>query len=542
MHCRKLLGYLSLALVLSFLPASLCADAKAQDGELEITVAVETPEAVAKDPEMVKMEEEMAKLALEQQLREQAKATEMAEFTDQTSRIQAELALEQQRRQQVKAADLAAFADQTERIQAEIALEQAKQTQALLTLQLEREKMDAELALIQKKHALAIAELARDTELMQAKMANAQAAASMAMADVQAKMADLDTAATLRQKELAEELAAMTKEKAELEAQTALMGTKMAYQSAEQAEAMAAVKQEIAEMSLEKELLATKHSVAMQKLSLESEALAAKGQAMDAELALRAKVLTGQTKAAADVPHPADPIIDGALHISDRRIEMPEFVVEGTAKYISDRLNFYNNLSGDDPIFLVMERCYGGSVIEGFRIMQAIESSDAPVYVVVKSFAASMGAGILANAEHSVAYPNAQILHHEMSSEVYGSTTEMKEELAEDEAMEMRLLEPVAEKMGITPAEFRKQMYEHNSNGDWIEYGDDAVELKWVNTVVDEIREQGIIEEPQGRAPSRYSYLFDFRTDEDGTEYVQLPPLKPHDFYFAHEPTNYYRK
>jgi ATP-dependent Clp protease, protease subunit len=511
MQPRNVLKYVSLLLVLSLLPALLCAD---DELVLEVTpdetVTVTVEE---QDPELAAMTKQMEKLELEQKLRDQARQQEMSDVTD-----------------------------QTETIEIKLALQKAQQEESLLEIQQQRTQMETELALLQQTHALAIAELTRETELMQAKMAMAKVEAEMAMADVQAKMAELDASQSLQQKELIDELATTNREKAEFEAETSLLTAKLAHQTAVQTEAMAEMKQEIAEMAVEKEHLSATHALAMAKLALDTEVLAAERMVLETELALREKVLDAQTKASLEIAHPIDPIIDGCLYISDRRIAMPEFVVEGTAKHISDRLNFYNNQSGDAPIFLVMERCYGGSVIEGFRIMQAIESSEAPVYVVVKSFTASMGADILAQAEHSVAYPNARILHHEMSSEVWGSTTEMKEELAEDEEMELRLMKPIAEKMGITVEEFREQMYEHNSNGDWIEYADDAMELKWVNTVVDEIREESIIDEPQGRAPSRYSYLFSFQTDEDGTEYVQLPPLKPHDFYFAHDPSNYYRK
>ena len=47
-------------------------------------------------------------------------------------------------------------------------------------------------------------------------------------------------------------------------------------------------------------------------------------------------------------------------------------------------------------------------------------SSDAPVHVVVKSFAASMAAAITTLAKESYAYPNAVILHHQISSTVFG--------------------------------------------------------------------------------------------------------------------------
>ena len=65
---------------------------------------------------------------------------------------------------------------------------------------------------------------------------------------------------------------------------------------------------------------------------------------------------------------------------------------------------FFNNKSKTDPIFIVIDRCPGGSGMEGARIVQAIKTSPAPVHVVVKSYAASMAAIILAQADHSYAF------------------------------------------------------------------------------------------------------------------------------------------
>ena len=47
-----------------------------------------------------------------------------------------------------------------------------------------------------------------------------------------------------------------------------------------------------------------------------------------------------------------------------------------------------------NAIFIVIDTSPRGSVMAGYRILKAMESSDAPVHVVVKSFAASMAAAI----------------------------------------------------------------------------------------------------------------------------------------------------
>lgn len=181
--------------------------------------------------------------------------------------------------------------------------------------------------------------------------------------------------------------------------------------------------------------------------------------------------------------------------------------------------------------------------MEGYRIVKAIESSKAPIHVVVKSFAASMAAVIATLADSSYAYPNAVILHHEMSTLTWGNMTQLKEQLEIAKKWEKRLHSPVAKKIGLSPEAFRKKMYENNSDGDWQEFGDDAQKLKWVAKVVDEIRETGIIRDPDAQKDDKKTGFFGLteKFDEQGRPYVQLPRLDPFDMYYIHNPDKYYR-
>jgi ATP-dependent Clp protease protease subunit len=208
---------------------------------------------------------------------------------------------------------------------------------------------------------------------------------------------------------------------------------------------------------------------------------------------------------------------------------------------VTERIHYYNNIS-THPIFIVIDSCPGGSVMEGYRIVKAMQASRAPVYVVVKSFAASMAAVITTMADKSYVYPNAIILHHQMSTMNWGNMTQLKEQLDLAKEWERRLHVPVAEKMGISLDEFRKKMYEKNSNGDWQEFGDKAVDLKWATNVVHEIDETGFTKNPdvESNVPKPAFWLGE-KTDEKGARFVSLPRLQPFDFYFIYNPDRYYR-
>ena len=250
------------------------------------------------------------------------------------------------------------------------------------------------------------------------------------------------------------------------------------------------------------------------------------------------------------------PFQKGRLFITDRRVDLNGPIFYGMADYIVDQIEYYNNKSSSKPIFIVINASPGGSVIAGYRILMSMKSSRAPIHVVVKSYAASMAAVILARADHSYAYPNAIILHHQVSSFARGNITQQKERIKLAEDWMRRLATPVAKKMGVSLKEFVKLMYKNNSDGDWREFADRARKLKWIDHVVYEIVELSVTVKPQKPAPPRLQ-VFIRRSqeqknfsqepeagptvDKDGGAFFRLPRLTPYDVYFLHNPDNYYR-
>lgn len=237
---------------------------------------------------------------------------------------------------------------------------------------------------------------------------------------------------------------------------------------------------------------------------------------------------------------------DGTLVISDRRIPLNGPITMDTADYVTSRIDFFNNANRKYPIFIVIDYSPGGSVMAGYRILKAMESSDAPVHVVVKSFAASMAAGITTLAKESYAYPNAIILHHQISNTLYGqlNLTQQAEVVKESQRWWTRLAKPVADKMGITTDEFIKRMYEHSSSGDWSEFGEQAKELKWVNHIVHGIEETSFTQNPNAKrspAPQQAHASLKEEVDANGKPFSYLPRLMPKDVYFLYNPDGYYR-
>lgn len=239
-----------------------------------------------------------------------------------------------------------------------------------------------------------------------------------------------------------------------------------------------------------------------------------------------------------------NPVVNGdTLVISDRRIPLNDLITNDTADYITTRIHYYNNKDATKPIFIVIDSSPGGSAMAGYRIIKAMEASKAPVYVVVKSLAASMAAIITTVAENSFAYPNAIIVHHQLSITIFLArlnVTQQKEMYEDSQKWWDRMMAPIAKKMGITPDEFIKRMYAKASSGDWSEFGTEAKELKWVNNIVQRIEETALVKDPDA-VENEDSLGMHEEITAEGRAVVYLPHLSPKDAYFVYNPDQYYQ-
>jgi ATP-dependent Clp protease protease subunit len=240
---------------------------------------------------------------------------------------------------------------------------------------------------------------------------------------------------------------------------------------------------------------------------------------------------------------------DGTLVISDRRIALNGAITPATADFVTDRISYFNNKDASKPIFIVIDDSPGGSVMAGYRILKSMEGSRAPIHVVVKSFAASMAATIATLAQSSYAYPNAVILHHQISATLFMAKlnlTQQKEFYEESTRWWTRLAEPIAKKMGISTEELIKRMYARSTSGDWSEFADEAVKLKWIDHLVTAIDETSMVKSPDliPATPQEKATAINGvaeAADEEGRPAMFLPRLNPKDVYFMYNPDQYYR-
>jgi len=294
---------------------------------------------------------------------------------------------------------------------------------------------------------------------------------------------------------------------------------------------------------LRRELVVAELDFQARKLRQESDIADNRTVAIKADLELRDKKEIWKKQANREPDYEKEPFKNGVLTITDRRIAIEGPIVYGTADFVTERIHYFNNKSEEYPIFLVIDRSPGGSVMEGYRILKAMQASKAPVHVVVKSYAASMAATIATLAPRSYAYPNAVILHHQIWSVLFGNPTQQKQQLDVLKEWDRRLREPIASKMGTSVEKFTAEMYKQNVDGDWEEFADAAVKLKWIDHVVHEIRETGILKEPETKLADKPKLAFGLAEESDtkGDRFVRLPKLQHSDAYFLYNRDGYYR-
>lgn len=429
-----------------------------------------------------------------------------AKLTQESKMLSAEAEL----RAKKLAAELSGLKEEAERLKAEADIARQRQANELLKMELEKNKLATEASLEKARQDQAQADLKAEIESINTAMQLRDARNKRELSEMKVQIERISTARQL-------DKARSSQDMADLEDKRDRLMLEMAVGQAQ-------FQKMTIENNIKTSQLQTRLALAQGELSLKSADEQQKMQ-LDGDIDYRKNPFDKET---------------GTLYISDRRIKLDGPIITGTADYVCERIHFFNNETTDKPIFVVIDNCPGGSVMQGYRIVKAIESSKAPIHVVVKSFAASMAAVIATLADHSYAYPNAIILHHQMSSGAFGNMTDIEQTVATMKEWERRLAQPVAEKMGVTLEQFKQKMYDHRKTGDWDEFADNAVKLKWVNNIVNEIREEGTRKRPQGDPPMPWYYRL-FMQDEKGHTYCKLPPLEPMDAYMMYNPGRFYR-
>ncbi len=386
--------------------------------------------------------------------------------------------------------------------------------QEVRKLQLEQNKLVLEYEKEILKRQQEKEELLLENELQLAKEAQL-------LAELNAAKARLELENTIHEQKQKQILAYLNSEKDKLTLQNAIQEEKNRQQE---------LQFKLESAKLEYELL---------KLNFEKEQL-------EAKIAKRDKHEQWDSQVNKPKEYQKEPFVDGQLLISDRKIILDGPIWPSDSSYIVEKIQYFNNKTIEYPIFLIIDYCPGGSVMEGTRILKAMKNSRAPVYVIVKSLAASMAAAIATLAERSYALPDAVIIHHQVWGVSWGNKTEQREQLKILEQWSERIMRPIATKMGLTLEKLVEKMYENNSRGDWFEFANDAVKYKWIDYIVEDIRDTSYTKQPSSTPEDDEEeeviiVAHQEQIDSEGKRYLKVPHLRPMDVYHLYNPDNYYR-
>ncbi|TDU69379.1 ATP-dependent Clp protease protease subunit [Prosthecobacter fusiformis] len=367
-------------------------------------------------------------------------------------------------------------------------------------------------------------------------------------------------AMALEQQKLDEKLAPRKRALLELQMQMEEMDAKVdladAAERAKSAEKIMELRRQSERLALESAIAKNEVDTEGYRMRQEESIIRRKTSALALEIELQQKETESRTYASGKAPaYLKEPLQGKKLILSDRTIALNGVITSKTADSMADRIAYFNNRDPEAPIFIVIDDCPGGSVMAGYKIIKAMHGSKAPVYTVVKSFAASMAACITTVSKRSFAYPNAVILHHQLSAGVMGNLTQQRESVQELEEWWRRLADPVAKKMGITRDEFITRMYKESSTGDWNEFADEAQKLGWVDTIVEEIEETALLRHPDTQQVAATQTGSPLRimppghmdngvveaADERGKPIALLPRLNPMDAYWMYNPDGFFR-
>ncbi len=334
-------------------------------------------------------------------------------------------------------------------------------------------------------------------------------------------------------------------ERSRLETEAALRSAKLALEFADADEAKADAERTAAIASLKSTLASFESSVRAREL--ETDLKIAKLELDNALGRLTAQAARHRReKEAATIvareklDYPANPLADGVLTLSDRRIPLNGPITDPLARRIIDRLAFFNLRDPKAPVFIVIDNSPGGSLMAAYQVIQAIRSSKAPVHVVVKGNAGGVAAAIVAQAPHSYAFASSLLSHEQPELTARGNTTSVRERQEQTLVFFRRLYTPVAIKMGLTDADaFLKKLYENNSDAQWNEFGENSVKLKWVDHLITRAHETSI-DDLAPRTPSDDAVEFRTFKDASGKTRIELPPLSPGDSWLLHDPQGVY--
>ncbi len=136
------------------------------------------------------------------------------------------------------------------------------------------------------------------------------------------------------------------------------------------------------------------------------------------------------------------------------------------------------DLAKRKPILLYLDT-FGGETTAGFKLIDVIQSSKTPVYVINQCTCYSMGFLIYIVGHKRFASKSATFLMHDGSIQLGDSGSKTRDYMRFNEEVEKRTKDMVLEKTGITA-----EMYDSKMREEWYMFADEAKELGIVDSII----------------------------------------------------------
>ncbi|MCD8290015.1 MAG: ATP-dependent Clp protease proteolytic subunit, partial [Prevotella sp.] len=171
--------------------------------------------------------------------------------------------------------------------------------------------------------------------------------------------------------------------------------------------------------------------------------------------------------------------------VENRRLYLNSEVDESVVDNLVYHIFRFNRLDKDLPVderkpIILYINSPGGSVTDGFALIDAIIQSKTPVYTVNIGSAYSMGFLIFIAGKHRYSMPNATFLCHDGSSVAWDSMSKLKDRV-EFEAGQM---EEHTKDYILAQTDITDKMYERNKRIEWYFYPDEGKKLGVVTHIV----------------------------------------------------------
>lgn len=168
-----------------------------------------------------------------------------------------------------------------------------------------------------------------------------------------------------------------------------------------------------------------------------------------------------------------------------RTIYINNIIDEPTSESITYMIMKYNrddkgkSIEDRKPIFIYINSL-GGSVSDGFAIIDAVVASKTPVYTVNIGTSYSMGFLIFLSGTKRYATINSTFLCHEGSSSVYDTMSKAKDRMEfENNQMEKHIMDYVLSRTHIS-----ESLYQEQYRKEWYMYPEEAKKLGVVTDIV----------------------------------------------------------